>query len=111
MLLDKFIIIEGRTNRWGNITLHARMVEKTPKLKGNEVALRLQMNLPEALFKRPTLIAKMTIPDEVVPQVDISPEVTANIEEIIKNSTGLTMSVQVVPFEEESNQEEDGKDS
>lgn len=99
MRLDKYIVVEGRKNRYEQITLYSRMVEKTPKLKGNEIALRLSIDLPKALFTRPTLEAKMTIPDEVVPTVEISPEVTANIEEIIKQSTGLTMSVNVVPFE------------
>lgn len=106
MILDKFIIIEGRKSRYGQISLHARMVERTPTLKGNEVALRLYIDLPKALFERPTLEAKMKIPDEAVPQIDISPEVTANIEEIIKNSTGLTMSINVIPFEDKKEEEE-----
>lgn len=105
MLLDKYIIVEGRQSRYGSITLYARMVEKTPKLKGNEIALRLSIDLPKALFERPTLVAKMTIPDEAVPEVNISPDVTANIEEIIKQSTGLTMSVNVVPFDDKPEEE------
>jgi len=75
------------------------MVERIPKLKGNQVALRLEIDLPRALFTRPTLQARMVIPDEAVPAVKISPEVTDNISRIIKESTGLTMSVNVIPFE------------
>jgi hypothetical protein len=106
MQLDKYIVVEGRENRYGNIELKARMVEKTPKLKGNEIAIRLLVDVPRALFQRPTLTAKMDIPDEAVPEIKLSPEVTANIEEIIKQSTGLTMSVKVIPFEEKSENQE-----
>jgi hypothetical protein len=110
MILDKYIVIEGKESRYGSLSLTARMVERVPKLKGNEVALRLAIDLPKALFTRPTLEARMTIPDEAVPTIEITPEVTDNISKIIRESTGLTMSVNVVPFEKPSEDyEEDDK--
>lgn len=102
MILHKYIVIEGRQSRYNDLNLTARMVERVPKLKGNEIALRLVIDLPKALFIRPTLEARMTIPDEAVPTIEITPEVTDNIAKIIKESTGLTMSVNVVPFKEEN---------
>ena len=108
MLLDKYIVIEGRKGRYGLLRSKVRMVEREPKLKGNEVGLRLRIDLPDALFERPTLQARMSIPEEAVPVVDISPEVTGNIEKIIKEATGLTMAVSVVPFEDEKPDEPAG---
>jgi len=107
MKLDKYIVIEGRKDRFGYMSLKARMVERTPKLKGNEVGLRLDIDIPSALFERPTLEAKMVVPDTAVQQVEITPEVTDNIEKIIKESTGLVMAIKIVPFETEVANEDD----
>lgn len=93
MKIDKFLIINHR----GNITVR----ERTPSLKGNEIAVRLVLEVPNALFERPTLVAKMEIPEKAVPKSTITPTIATNIENIIKEATGLTMHVDIVEHTQE----------
>lgn len=88
MILSKYLIINNR----GSVQLR----ERTFSLKHNEVAIKLEMDIPDALFTKPTLVATMTIPEEAVPQSQIDTKVTDNIEKIIKDATGLTMNISVV---------------
>lgn len=102
MLIDKYLVIEGKKSRYSynGFTPHVRLVEREPTLSGNEIAIRIKVEIPDALFKRPTLVAEMRIPNEAVPQTTITPDVTTNIESIIKERTGLDMAIYVVPYKE-----------
>lgn len=98
MQINKFLII----NHKGNITIR----ERQPKLAGNEIALNLVLDVPDALFDRPTLVARMAIPQAAIPKATITPQITDNIERIVKEATGLNLVVRVVeqPEEENNNQ-------
>lgn len=95
MMLDKFLVIRGERSRYGGLKLTAKLAEREPNMDGKEIALHLQIEIPEALFKRPYLQAKMKLPDELVPKLSITPEITTNLERIIKERTGLEMVVRV----------------
>lgn len=97
MQINKFLIINSR----GGITLR----EREPNLKGNEIALNLVFDVPDELFKRPVLVAKMAIPQTAVPKSKITPEITTNIEKIVKEATGLNLVVTVIEQPEESQEE------
>lgn len=92
MIVQKFLVIKSN----GNVTIK----HKEPRLAGNEICLKLSLDVPYALFIKPTLVANMTIPSEAIPRSQIVPSVTTNIEKIIKDSTGLTMSVRIVEHED-----------
>lgn len=97
MIVKKYLVINSR----GSVVPR----EKEPTgLKGNEVAVRLEIVIPDALFKRPLLRASLTIPNSAVPNTIIDANVADNVAELIKQATGLEMTVSVVPFE---NKEED----
>lgn len=93
MVVIKYLIISNR----GNVTVR----EREPRLAGNEIALRLELDIPDALFQRPVLKAHMTIPKEAVPKSSITPAIADNVEKLIKEATGLTMHVTVVEHDEE----------
>lgn len=93
MIVIKYLIINNR----GGVTIR----EKEPRLAGNEVALRLELDVPDGLFKRPVLKAVMKVPQESIPKTSITPQITDNIEKIIKEATGLEMCVSILPHEEE----------
>lgn len=93
MIVVKYLIINHR----GNVIVR----EREPKMAGNEIALRFELNVPDALFGRPTLKAVMKIPEDAVPKTSITPEITDNIGKIIKEVTGLEMHISVIPHEEE----------
>lgn len=101
MIVDKYIVIAGRkTNGWWKSTLTFR--ERLPKLSGNEIALRLRLDIPDAMFERPVFEAKMAVPKEAIPKTSITPEITDNIERIVKEQTGLNITVALVEHEEDN---------
>lgn len=73
-----------------------RLTKGKPGLEWNEVAILLEVNLPDALFNKPRLEAKITVPDEAAVSGIIESAVTENVKEAIEQVTGLTFSVNVV---------------
>lgn len=101
MTIYKYLIISATISRYGYVGKPSvALRDREPKLKGNEISLKLALDLPDALFKRPQLEAKMVVPAEAAAKIKITPEITDNIEKIIKETIGLTMAVSVVPQEE-----------
>jgi hypothetical protein len=66
----------------------------------DEIAILLSLEIPDALFTKPELIAEIKVSDEAVNQEQITAEVTDNIEEAIRSVTGLEMRVSVVEPED-----------
>ncbi|MBV2138546.1 MAG: hypothetical protein KUF79_17200 [Candidatus Thiodiazotropha sp. (ex Ctena orbiculata)] len=73
-----------------------RLTKGKPSLDWNEVAIFLEIELPDALFDKPRLEAKITIPDEAAVSGVIDSAVAENVQEAIEQATGLTFSVAVV---------------
>ncbi len=67
-----------------------------PTTTQNEVAMKLNIDLPDDLFKRQHLEATMQIPGTVVNRQTLTPIVIDNIAEAIRTSTGLDIVVKVV---------------
>jgi len=88
MRLQKWIVINSRG--------HAKLAVKEPRLTVNEIAFRLHLEIPDAIFKRPMILADIVIPRETVLPDKITVDMTNNIEEAIKSVTGLEMRVSVV---------------
>ena len=88
MILSKYLIINNR----GGITIR----ERQPRLTGNEIAVKFELEVPNALFERPILLARMKIPTEAVPKTKITPAITDNVEKLIREATGLEMHVTLV---------------
>jgi hypothetical protein len=104
MLVDKYLIISAKKSRYGYPSPQVRMVEKEPTLDGNEISMRLKIDIPDAFFKRPRLEAVMKLPEELVPKTSLTPEITTNVEKIIKETTGLTMVVSIVDNAEKTDE-------
>lgn len=78
-----------------------RLTASRPGLSWDEISIRIELNLPIALFTRPRLEAKITIPDEAVRTEVIDSVVTDNVQEAIEKATGLTFSISVIHPEAE----------
>ena len=94
MIVQKYLIITSR----GNISIR----EREPRLGANEIALRVALEVPDAIFRRPILRADLKVPREAVPGVAITPEIATNVEQLIKQATGLEMVVSIVAPEDKS---------
>ncbi len=103
MRIQKYLVITAHRGRYSysGYTPKVELKEREPNLDGNEVAVKLDIEIPDAFFKRPQLEARMTIPEEALPKMNITTKVTDNIERLIKDATGLTMKVSIVEQDKE----------
>lgn len=86
-------------DRWRGEAGAIRVAKGKPSLHANEVAIRLDIELPISLFRQPDLVAKIEVPAERVPFV-ITPEVQQNIAEHLREQTGFTVRIQATSPEE-----------
>lgn len=71
--------------------LSVRISAKAPALSAGEVAVRVRASLPNELFNRPQLQAKITVPSDKVPAPVIDAEVANNIAEVVKRELGVDL--------------------
>lgn len=76
--------------------LSGRLTSKSPALKPNEQVVKLSVQVPDALFKRPQLKASIVIPESSVSSPVIDATVLDNVREILCQQTGLDVSVSLV---------------
>lgn len=77
------------------------MTKESPALASNEVAIKVVLTLPDAIFDKPTFEAKIEVPNEAVSQPVITAEVIDNVQEIIKQNTGFEVKLEVVEKDKE----------
>lgn len=78
------------------------MTVGSPALDSNEIAVKVTLDIPDAIFDKPALEAKITIPEEAVSKPVISAEVIDNVQEIIKQNTGFEVKLEIVNANEET---------
>jgi hypothetical protein len=90
--LNAYIIVKPKG--WGGLS--ARLASRIPALKSDEIAIKLCIDVPDALFKRPQLQASITIPESAVTPTVVNAEVLDNIREVLSQQTGLDVTVNLV---------------
>lgn len=73
-----------------------RVAKNAPRLDANEIALKLKLELPDELFKRPQLEASITVPRDAVTPAVVSAEVGDNIREVVRQQLGIDLTIQMV---------------
>ena len=84
----------------------ARLTQSKPHMGCDEVSICLEINLPDELFRKPRLEAKIDIPKEAAGPDVLTSEVVENVREAIEKSTGLTFSINVIKNDETQEQPE-----
>ena len=70
-------------------------VRKTkPDLAYNEIAIKINMELPKELFERPTIEANLKITD--VPNIAYNPDIIINTKELIEQQTGAKIEFKIL---------------
>ena len=87
MKFDKWLTINSRGA--------GRITANKPALAADEIAVHLLMDVPNQLFWRPTIEAKVTIPDEAVPPVSLDAHVVEQVGDAIRQATGLDVVLSV----------------
>lgn len=87
-----------KVKKWLTITSRgsARLSQGKPMVRTDEVSILLSINLPDTLFNKPRLEAKIEIPEEAVGPDVLNSEVIENVKDAIKQSTGLTFAINVI---------------
>jgi hypothetical protein len=78
-----------------------RLTVGKPRLDAQEVAILLNINLPNELFKKPQLEANIRVPEENVNRPVINAEVLGNIEQHLKQTLGVELSISLIQPEDE----------
>lgn len=83
-------------------SVSAEVRSKRPSLGPNDQALHLNMTVPESLFLKPKLSASIEVPEHDAPPV-ITPEIINNIAEVVRERTGIHLTIQAPDAEEAPN--------
>lgn len=89
---DFYLVI----SRKGYSGLRGRLTAKSPSVSSNESVIKISVAVPETLFAKPQLEAKVVIPQNAVSQPTIDATVLDNVREILEQKTGLDVSVALV---------------
>lgn len=85
-----FFLVLRKTQR--HPYMGASIHNKLPKLAPGEVVVTLRVDIPDALFSRPQLTAKITVPSDKAPPI-ITAEVQHDIARVLSERIGLTVNV------------------
>lgn len=93
MVIRPFLIVNSRGT--------CRVTKTQPALQWDEISIQLELDLPYQLFKKPSLSASITVPQDAVQAPVIAAEVIENIEAAIKQHSGVSVRLVVTSDEEE----------
>ena len=81
------------------LTINARGGVKTtknrPNLDWDEVSIKMNMEVPDMLFKKPQLTASILIPESAAVPKEIDVEMQDNIQSAIESATGLNVKLSI----------------
>lgn len=70
-----------------------------PALGWDEIAFKVNLDIPDELFRRPTIEATLQVKD--IPNNAYQPEIVLNTVDLIEQQTGAKINFRVLPVEEE----------
>lgn len=73
-----------------------RVTKTQPALNWNEISIKMDLELPDSLFKKPFLSANIIVKGSDVSPTIISPEIKNNIEQSIKQHNGIELKLTIV---------------
>lgn len=95
MRLQRYLCVQHDPGRW-NCKPSARLSVKLPSLDPNEIAIKLDIEIPDALFQKPALQASITVPEDAVTPPVLDAEVTETIREELQKRLGVDLTIAVV---------------
>ncbi|PPQ42119.1 hypothetical protein [Rhodopseudomonas palustris] len=75
--------------------LSVRCTERLPSLDSGEVAIKVTAELPDALFRKPLLEAKITVPADKVSPAKIDASVADNITDVVRQNLGIDLQIKL----------------
>lgn len=76
--------------------LKARLATKPPSLAPGERAVRINVEVPDALFLTPAIEARVIVPESAVSAPVIKAAVLDNIQQLVEQQLGVKLEISVV---------------
>lgn len=96
MNAEFYLVIQGKKGRYHSRrdlgTVEVR--KKKPATNQDEIAVKVSLDIPDALFEKPTLQVSASVPDCADRGPVITTEVADNIAEIIRQQTGMSVRIE-----------------
>ncbi len=92
-----FLVIQGR--KLHNFSNHRELGEvavrkRKPSTNADEIAVRMELDIPDSLFEKPTLQINASVPDDGSHGPEITTDVADNIAQIIREQTGINVRIE-----------------
>ncbi len=78
-----------------------KVYKNKPNLGWDEISIKQNLELPDALFQKPSLEATVIIPDDAAMPKTIDADVVADVHAAIKSATGLEVRLNVISESED----------
>lgn len=88
---DFYLVLSAASH--GYKKLNARLAVRKPRLQRGEVAIELNVSVPDTLFDRPILKASVEVPEAAAAQSVITADVMQNIGETLSRQLGIRVEV------------------
>ena len=72
-----------------------------PRLNWDEISIRISLDIPDTMFKRPHVEAIIKVSEDAVRPTEINPEIFINTKKLIEQETGMKVDFKVLPSEKE----------
>jgi len=94
------------TSFWAVVSRNGSITTRKtrPSVRMDEVAIKIDLEIPNALFEKPLLSAKVKIPSDAVSQPEITAEIQDNVKNLIESATGLNIDLRVVEPGDDDNE-------
>jgi hypothetical protein len=99
MKLKCYLVIQGKPAKFGPDREQRRdpgnlkLTKAKPSTDRDEIAIALDLEIPDSLFIKPTLEARITVPECTPHGGNITAEVADNIAEEIRRQTGFSVHI------------------
>lgn len=88
MIVQKYLCVTNKGT--------CRLTQTTPNLSAREIAVKLSIEIPNSFFERPSLSATIKLPDALLGSSQVTATVAGDIEKLVRETTGMDISVQLV---------------
>lgn len=94
MEINQYLIISPGAKSWNPKVRLCKTIKGT--MPANAIALKLNIHVPDSIFKKPQLQATIKIKEEDITKPDITAQVLDNIKEVFQQNFGADLTVHIV---------------
>lgn len=101
MYINKYLVITPSAQKYSG-KAGVKLIDKLGRgsIPSNAVVLKLNLELPDALFQKPQLEATIKVNSDQVSKPVITPDVIENIREVLQKNMGIDLTIAVVENKE-----------